>query len=220
MSRVVSPPQKKRKGQITRDFIIAEALRIYKMEGVFLTLKDLTFKMNVGTSFITNHFPTKDDLFVALLENYEITLAKVLSAFEWRGEINFQQQVMYLSLAMDVQYEHLPVTLISLVGGQSHKVNKQISGKWQAQQAKLQQKLKLMVSAGLLLDSILEEKNYASFEFAYINLLTTWLVSFTIYQRQRGYSKVKAEYLKGIMHCFFPFLTAKGKRQFNALKFN
>lgn len=215
-----SPGEKKKKGIVAREFILTETLKIFNQEGIFLTYKELSSKLNVGTSFITNHFPTKDDLFIALQQNYEAALGKAFSVFVWKEKIDFQQQALFLATAMDVQYEHRSVILFSMVASKSQtSVVKQMSSTWQSNKAQLQNKLKQFVSAGLLKEEILLKDNFELFRFAYINLLTTWLVSYILYDDEKSYASLKPRYLKGIFQCFYPYLTRKGESQMSEVKY-
>jgi hypothetical protein len=66
----------------------------------------------------------------------------------------------------------------------------------------------------LLEKKILEPSNFSVFLFKYTDLMTTWMIRLKIYDRGRKYSQVKPLYLKAILSCFEPWLTDKGKKEY------
>ena len=72
--------QKLSKGAITRQTLITDARKVLNENGISLTLRELSSKMGVTIGRITNHFPTKDHLFVALSEDYEIQFNQLMKS--------------------------------------------------------------------------------------------------------------------------------------------
>ncbi|HQR91774.1 MAG TPA: hypothetical protein PLZ97_00435, partial [Sediminibacterium sp.] len=66
-------------------------------------------------------------------------------------------------------------------------------------------------------NSILEKEHFLIFNFQFVNLYTTWIVSKEMYDTNLDIVKAKQIYLKGIMHCFVPYFTKTGKKQFGAI---
>lgn len=72
-----------------------------------------------------------------------------------------------------------------------------------------------LVAKKLLLDSILDEFPSQTFRFQFVNTMTTWISSYSLYDSETPYEKMKPIYLAGIFNVFEPFLSPKGKVQFD-----
>jgi AcrR family transcriptional regulator len=93
------------KGIEARQNIIQQAVRIYNEEGLGITLEQLARKLNISRGSITNYFPTKDNLFIAIAEEYEITLNDLLQNYDWgEGPITLRKLAGYFGAILDNQY--------------------------------------------------------------------------------------------------------------------
>jgi hypothetical protein len=76
----------------------------------------------------------------------------------------------------------------------------------------------MLVNNGLVQPEILEEPNFEIFTFQFVSIFTTWVISLEIYHSDRPYNEIKTIYLKGILNCFYPYLTKKGMQQISLLE--
>jgi AcrR family transcriptional regulator len=212
--------QKLTKGRKTRESILNDARQIFNEEGIFLTLSELSKIIGITIGGITNHFPTKDHLFVGLSEQYENELNELTSTFQFGPDLDFGKLIAYFSKVMDIQYKHRSVILFFSVMHQSQSVMmEQLLKSWLNRQSRLERLADTLVNIGLLKKDILEPKEYAVFRFQYVNLFTTWLVSYSLYDSGKSYESMKPIYLDGIFRIFEEYLTENGKEQFASLQF-
>lgn len=210
--------KKKTKGNKTRENILFEARKIFNEGGILLTLSELSKLIGITTGGITNHFPTKDYLFVGLSEQYESELNELTSRFQFGPDLDFRKLTSFFSEVMDIQYKHRSVILFFSVMHQSQTVMMgQLVKTWVNRQARLENLAKTLVNVGLLNESVLEPKEFAVFRFQYVNLFTTWLVSYSLYDAEKSFESMKPVYMSGVFRTFEKYLTDKGKEQFKAL---
>lgn len=211
--------QKLTKGRKTRESILNEARQIFNEEGIFLTLSELSKIIGITIGGITNHFPTKDHLFVGLAEEYEAELALVTSKQDYFTDLSFSKAFQYFGNIMDTQYNHRCVILFFSSAHQSQKVLlNQVASTWIKRQERLERLFFAFVREGLVKDEILQPAEFSIFRFQFVNLFTTWLVSYTLYDNGKPYNEMKSVYMAGIFRSFDHYLSEKGKEQLEALK--
>jgi AcrR family transcriptional regulator len=211
--------EKKTKGNKTRENILFESRKIFNEEGIFLTLSELSKLIGITVGGITNHFPTKEYLFVGLSEQYENELNELTARFQFGPDLDFRQLTSFFSEVMDIQYKHRSVILFFSVMHQSQTVMMvQMLKTWLNRQARLELLANTLVSIGLLHEKILEPKEFAVFRFQYVNLFTTWMMSYSLYDSGKSYESMKPTYLNGIFRVFEKYLTEKGKSQLEVLQ--
>jgi AcrR family transcriptional regulator len=209
------------KGEKTRETILNEARRVFNEEGIFLTLSAISKKIGITSGGITNHFPTKEHLFVGLSEQYENELNELTSKFQFGPDLDFGKLTAFLSEVMDIQYNHRSVILFFSVMHQSQTVMMgQLLKTWLNRQDRLVRLANTLVSIGLLKENILEPKEFAVFRFQYVNLFTTWMVSYSLYDSEASYESMKPIYLEGVLRVFENYLTEKGRAQMSAIDLN
>jgi len=209
---------KQSKGELTRQAIVDETRRIFNKEGFAMTLSELASKLDISMGKITHHFPTKDHLFVGLSKAYQEEFNALQSSFSWAEGFSFAKLHELIGLIMDLQYKHRCLMLIACSTGLNQRVMlKQITASWKSDMQGVYALVAALVNAGLLDKDIQAERNLAHFQFQFINLFTTWLVSLTLYDRGKKYGQVKPIYQRGLLMCFYPFLTAKGKKEMTPL---
>lgn len=211
--------QKKSKGKKTKENILFEARKIFNEEGIFLTLSELSKLIGMTIGGITNHFPTKEYLFVGLSEQYEIELNDFTARFQLGPDLDFQRLTMFFSEVMDIQYKHRSVILFFSVMHQSQTLMMaQVMKTWVNRQSRLEGLANLLVNSGLLNSTILEPKEFVIFRFQYVNLFTTWMMSYSLYDSEKSFESMKPIYMSGIMRAFEKHLTETGKSQLEALQ--
>jgi len=204
--------EKLNKGALTRQFIVREAKEIFNDHGVSLTLADLASKMGVTIGRITNHFRTKDLLIVGLSEAYDIEFKTLTSSFSWEGGIDLFKLASSMAKVMSLQYDYRCLMLFACATGLgSDPVMTEISAKWNRNLDRFKSQLLAFVEAGIMDRTVLLPENFEVLKFQYINLLTTWLVSQTLYDKNKPIGRTKKVYIKGILLTFDRFLTRKGK---------
>lgn len=89
-----------------RMMIIQKARTIFNKEGLSLTLDQIAEKLNLTKGRITNYFPTKDKLFVALSQDYDLHFQELLASYAGEREITIHWLAKVFSEIMDLQYEY------------------------------------------------------------------------------------------------------------------
>lgn len=208
------------KGIKTRELILDKAREVFNEEGIFLTINEFSRKIGMTGGRITNHFPTKEHLFVGLSEQYEVELNTLTDKFVFGPQLDFKQLVCYFSAVMDIQYKHRSVILFFSVMHQSQTVMmNQLLKTWVNRQARMESLANTLVGLGLLKDNILDPEEFAVFRFQYVNLFTTWMMSYSLYDSRKSFKSMKPIYLKGIFRSFEDYLTEKGKAEFNVIQY-
>lgn len=203
-----------KKGDLTKLLIISEAKKVFNKNGLNLTLTELAGEMGVTISKITNHYPSKEHLFAALSVDYDKQLFELLESFSWGVQISFDSLKNLMSKIMDLQYENRCLIIFATSAGLNKTImSEQIEKSWNSSLSGVKVLFKNMVDAGLLTKNSVAPKNFEILRFQYVNLLTTWLVSYTLYDHKLSLKEVKRIYLMGILTLFIPFLTQKGKLQ-------
>jgi AcrR family transcriptional regulator len=210
------------KGKLTRKSTLDAAREIFNEKGINLTIDNLAAEMDVTKGKITNHFATKDKLFLAILSDYEEQLSITLANLKVQYEYKTLQSVLYvISNVMDIlfQYRCSIIYLNVLSPGQSElreHIRRNVSRNIQD----IRGRLSLMVNNKLVKAEILEKNAFEAFIFIYINQLTQWVVYFDMYDQERSFKKMKPIYLRGIMHHVYgPYLTEKGRKELESLKY-
>jgi AcrR family transcriptional regulator len=204
------------KGEQTRKSIVDTARRIFNEKGVNLTLDNLAKEMGMPKGRITNHFATKDKLFLTILDDYEQKLEEMRNRMKEHYEGNsIEDVILLLSAAMDVQYEYRCAILFLAVlsPGQVELKDRIMLGK-KRNVAILKHRVNNMVEKGLLDRSALPDKAFEQMAFLYLNTMTQWVVYHDMYESDRELRSIKPVYISGIIsHVYGPFLSAKGKKQ-------
>lgn len=218
---IIAGVKKKSKGEISRDRIIFQSREIFNAKGIQLTLQELAKEMGVSISYITNHFRTKEMLFVSIAKEYETKVAH-FSVISPKNEmpIDFEALVMLFSQIMDIQYEYR-CAIVAVVSSSSRqtKISRQVKNTYPERKESFRKLVAVLVDQGLLSENLLNEYELAILTFQFMNLFTTWIVVMETYDQGMNYKALKSKYLTGIMWVFFAHLTPKGKRQFKKLDF-
>lgn len=203
-----------------RQHIIQEARRIFNKEGLHLTLEQLANKLELSKGRITNYFPTKDNLFVAISQDYDLRFQELMTSLGEVQKISFEWLASVCSAVMDLQYEYRStIVFVATTSSGQTEMHQQITRSYKVNSKQVQQMVQVLVDAGLIKSELLEPENFEVFSFQHVNLFTTWVISLEIYHNTSSYKKMKPVYLRGILMCYYPYLTKKGLGQFNQLEF-
>lgn len=208
-----------RKGELSRNKIVEQAREVFNRKGSQITIQELAKELDEGVSYITNHFRTKDHLIVAIAAQYE---QKYYEIFQMTGEDlgSMDKIARFVSSIMDLQYDYRCAILSVVASSNSQKVLfKQIQESYHKNVANFAAFAGMLVHFKLVKDQLLQKEELNVFQFQYVNLHTTWVVSLELYDHPAGYKKMKPLYLQGILNCLLPYFTAKGMKQYKALDF-
>ncbi|MGL6268322.1 MAG: TetR/AcrR family transcriptional regulator, partial [Chitinophagaceae bacterium] len=87
---------KETKGVITRKYILDRSREIFNTKGINLTLDSIARELNITKGRITNHFPAKDNLFLAIVADYEDQFQLVLKKYQNQFESLELQSVIFI----------------------------------------------------------------------------------------------------------------------------
>jgi AcrR family transcriptional regulator len=207
-----------RKGLEMRQSIIQEARKIFNKEGLQLTLDQIAQKLGITKGRITNYFPNKDNLFVALSQDYDLRFQELMASFGESQEISFDWLATVYSAIMDLQYEHRSTIIFAATTSSGQKeMHEQVTHSYKTNSKQVSQMVNVLVDEGLIKPELQKPGNFDVFCFQHVNLFTTWVISKEIYYSTSSYKKMKPVYLKGIFGCYYPYLTTKGLAQYQML---
>lgn len=198
------------KGILSREKLILESRDKFNELGLNLTLNNLAKCLKITLGKLTYHFPTKDHLFVAIAEDYEIKLNELRSNFNYES---FSLKMLYdiANVIMDLQYEYrCAMRYIASASNNQSELFIHLNENYKNSKNRIQSTLETLVSVGELNVTILEEQNNKVLFFCFTNLFTFWPINLEIYDTDSSYEQMKVIYLKGIFSTFFPYLTPKG----------
>lgn len=215
--------EKLRKGKLTRKTTLDAAREIFNEKGINLTIDNLASEMEVTKGKITNHFATKDKLFLAILADYEEQLGKTLASLKEEYESKTLASVVsIISTVMDLQFEYrCSIIYLNVLSPGQSELRELIRRNSARSIESIRNRITMMVNNKLVKSDILEKTAFEAFIFIYINQLTQWVVYFDMYDQDRSFKKMKPVYLRGIMHHVYgPYLTNKGLKELENLKYN
>jgi AcrR family transcriptional regulator len=210
--------QKETKGVKTKEALIELTCEVFNKKGIDITLKELSDELNVGISQFINHFGSKDRLFIAIALKYNESYTEMMKSFFSKNPFNLYNVVVVLSKIMELQYKYRSSLIAVISRCNSEKIiHNHITEMYSHSSASVKEFINNLVDLGILERTILEEDNFLIFNFQFVNLCTTWIVSKEMYDAEVDIVKAKQIYLQGIMHCFIPHFTKNGKKQFSTI---
>jgi AcrR family transcriptional regulator len=208
------------KGEQTRLKLLEEARVFFNREGIWMTLEKVAQGIGVNKSLISNHFSTKERLFIAIFQQYELELgAFVMSQMEVRGQDPFAALFQLLRGVMDIQFKYrCGMQYLNQLHATQAEMREQIDVNYTRNRANIRLRLEKMVEEGLVQPVVLESQNWSAFLFVYVNILTHWVAHREVYDSETDLDIVKTNYLRGFFyHTFGPYLTPKGWKSVHAL---
>jgi len=203
---------KYQKGIETRRRILQEVNKLYNKEGLNLTLGQIADKLGMTLGSITNYFPRKEQLLLALFRDFDEKSDTLYRRFQNEETLlDFSGVVRYYHQVMDLQYRYrfaMAYLAVQPIG--DPELQQHLQERYQENRRNLEKRVAFQVTSGSLKAELLEPATFDIFCFQLYNLLTTWVVSLQLYHRGRGYREMKPVYLRGILSCFTPYLTEKG----------
>jgi AcrR family transcriptional regulator len=208
-----------KKGVEMRARILDLTRSIMNEEGLLLTLDQLAKKMGITKGRITNYFPTKDQLFVALSEDYDQAFQKIVRQFDWSNDYSLFQIAKLFTQVMDNQYQYRCVIYYTVVAPVSELgFSTQLQKSYAENGKEVLGLVNLLISSGILKPEIVEPSNYEIFLFQILSVFTNWVMTIRTYQRELNYEAEKQLYLNSIFMCYYPYFTDLGKSQFEEIR--
>jgi AcrR family transcriptional regulator len=202
------------KGELTKQSLLIGARTVFNQHGLLLTLNELAKRLNVSVSKISNHFPTKEHLFVEMSKEYDRELDVLMQKFDWQDKVDFQKLYELIGQIMTFQENYRSLLIYACSAGLNKNIfSHQVTESWNKRLKGLDELFELLVGAGLLQKDLLEKNKNEILRIHFVNLLTTWLVSYTLYEKGKPVKATKVLYQKTVLHCFADFSTVKGKSQ-------
>lgn len=202
------------KGIKSKEELLEQARLLFNEEGLTITLSELAKKMNTTLGRITYHFPTKDDLIIALAHQYQDLQLKIRGSATG-ANLDFQKFIERASAVMDIQYHfRCVIKYISTSVKAQNKVFSHTESQFRNNREVIFGTFKALVNNGSLTDEILTPDNFNVVLFTFTNLFTTWVINLEIYDSDKSYEEMKPVYLNGIFSCFIPYLTDSGRSEF------
>jgi len=201
------------KGDRSREEIIDKSRELFNEYGIHLTLAKLSELMETTLGRVTHHFKNKDQLFVAIAQDYEKKLTE-LRQIRPSGPISMDTFTKAASQVMDLQYDYrcaMRYTVASYQHPQEMKSHIHLS--YSNNREVIKNTIKAYVDSGSLQPRVLQEDIYEVFLFQLTNLFTNWVVNYELYDFDKPFHEMKPIYLKGIISTFLPFLTEKGQQE-------
>lgn len=197
------------KGINSRERLITSSRDFFNEYGLGFTLNNLAKNLEITLGMVTYYFPTKDHLFVAIADDFEIKLAELRSKTQ-DGTYNFATRYREAERVMDLQYEYRCVMRYSAAAtkNQSELFN-HLTEKFRNNRNMMLLGVKALVANGELKETILEDENYSIFLFCITILFTNWVSNLEIYDTDKSYQIMKPIYLKGIFTAYQPYFTPK-----------
>lgn len=206
---------KQSKGMATRQRILEEVSQLYNEEGLTLTLDQLARKLGLTKGRITNYFPKKEQLLLAIFREYEDKAAQLYQRYQQdEASLDLSDFLLYYSKMMDLQYRYrfaMAYLAVQPIG--EPELQQHIATRYRQNKANLKKRLSYQVRSGTLREELLEPETFELFSFQIYNLFTTWVVSLQLYYKDEGYEQMKPVFLRGIISCYTPYLTEKGKAE-------
>jgi AcrR family transcriptional regulator len=208
-----------KKGVEMRASILDQTREIMNREGLLLTLDQLARKMDITKGRITNYFPTKDQLFVSLSEEYDVEFQRIIRDFDWNNDYSLFQIAKLFTQVMDNQYKYRSVIYYTVVAPVSElEFSTQLQKSYTENGKQVLGMINLMIAQGILTAEILEPLNYDVFLFQNLSVFTNWVMTIRTFQREYNYEQEKRLFLLSILMCYYPYFTALGKSQFEEIK--
>jgi AcrR family transcriptional regulator len=207
------------KGELTKQNIVKAVNQLFNEKEMLPAWDDLASELKIHRSRITNYFPKKELLLLAIYLEFEENLKVLIEKQGYTEQIeNFSALKDYYSAIMDLLFDYrFAISYVLVNPNNDEDLNNHINTTYKNNKLRLYQRVEHLVNAGLVRKKLLDEDQFKPFAFQHTNILTTWIISYKLYDRHLEFSEVKPTYLKGVLLCYFPFLSEKGKKEISNL---
>jgi AcrR family transcriptional regulator len=207
------------KGELTRQKILEKVNALFNGNGVDHTISQIAASIGMGKSRVTNYFPKKEHLVLALLKQYEGELVGVFEQHKAHKDFtDIRQFVNYLSDVMDLMFRYRGVIAHAMTNpAVNSMVGMHIGENYSRNREKLRQRLSTYSKNGLVEDRLLEPEIFEVFSVQFLTLASNWIISYTLMDPEKAYKAVKPVYLRSILYCLNPYLTEEGRTEMESV---
>lgn len=203
------------KGTRTRNSIIEQVNMLFNEHEKLLTLDEIAAKMGLSKSRITNHFPKKELLILAIFKKYGEQYNQLLSSYDPERLSHFKELIELWGEVMDLIYEYrFSLSYVFVNPMKDEDLVRHFNESYERDKQGIYQLTELMVRSGMLDPQLLRPDNFEVYLFKFVTLFSTWIITLKIYDTKTGYEGKKPVYLKGLISCFEPYLTGEGKEEY------
>ncbi|MEN9570236.1 MAG: hypothetical protein RL172_1467 [Bacteroidota bacterium] len=212
-----------KKGVVTRKTIVDNARIAFNEKGIALTFETLSKLLSIPKGRITNHFPTKESLFLAIMADYEEQMQSTIAGMytQYQSAL-LKDYLQVIAAIMDIQYQYrCGIIYLNVLSPSQHEQSVHIKKTFERNKISIKNRLESMVKSGILKKDILTDAHFNSFIFVYVNMMTQWVIYYDMYDNEKKYKDVKATYLQSLLlYCYHPHFTDKGLEEYDKLSFN
>ncbi|MHA8061098.1 TetR/AcrR family transcriptional regulator [Aquirufa beregesia] len=207
-----------RKGERSREHIILQASDIFNTYGYYITIDEIAKYTGINKSKISNHFSTKESLFIAIADFYIVEIQQYFESITISKEISWKDYVEILSEIMDIQFKYRNAIIFILTAPfKDEALSLHIIESFKGRKHQMIRLFEKLVEDNYLLESIFEEKNFKIFYHQHAVLGVHWLNTYLLFDFNKSYEEVKPTYLAGTISIYKPYLSAKGLAEFESL---
>jgi AcrR family transcriptional regulator len=203
----------KTKGCKSRQEILDQARKYLNEEGIGLTIAEISKKLGTTQGKITYYFPTKEQMFMALVEEFESKRMQYVLSYETENR-GFDGAFPRISGVMDLQYNYRCVHRFLISASQykaeHYNIFKRLSGELREMITILTTEF---VKAGSMEERVLHPDCFNILFFQLSTMFRSWVVTHELYDMDKTYEEIKPVYLKGLISCYYLFATEKGKKE-------
>lgn len=206
------------KGEQTQQEILQRVNAYFNESGVDHTIAQIADHIGMGKSRVTNYFPRKELLLLALLKAYEKGLSQLIDMHQPDTKItDFRKFVSYLSDAMDLMYNYRGVIAHTMVNKNiDADLVKHLRDTYAKNRDRIYRRIENLVHGGHLSPGLLEPDAFEVFSLHYLGMNSTWIIRYDLMGSNASYKAAKPIFLKAIFCCLKPYLTPKGKQDLEA----
>lgn len=200
-----------KKGEKSQQWIVEQSVDVFNTNGIDVTLNKLASLLNVSRGRISHFFATRDSLFIAIGNEYQKKIENVKNSFMAETpNFTLDDLKVLFGRIMDNQYSYRCAILYAAGTGQSKiGMNRHVNESYRADKQAIRQLIETLVQKNELKKDVLDDSNYFIFEFQFVNLFTSWVISKEIYYPEQSYLEMKPLFLEGLFRLFDPYLIDK-----------
>lgn len=207
-----------RKGERSRENIILQASDVLNTYGSSITIDEIARYTEISKSKITNHFSTKENLFIAIAEVYIRELQHFFDTIRFSDHFTWKEYIGIISDIMDIQFKYRnSIMFIWTASFKDEEFMVELMESFKKRKRSMIALLEKLVQDGYLNKAVFEEKNFKIFYHQHAVLGVHWLNTYLLFDFKESYYDVKPTYLAGTVEIYKPYLTEKGLAEFEAL---
>lgn len=207
-----------RKGERSRENIILQASDVLNTYGSSITLDEIAKYTEISKSKITNHFSTKENLFIAITELYIKDIQNYFDSITFSNHFTWKEYISILSDIMDLQFKYRSaIMFIWTASFKDEAFMNELSESFKIRKQSMISLFEKLIEEFYLSPAVMEEKNFKIFYHQHAVLGVHWINTYLVFDYAQNYYDVKPTYLAGTTAIYKPYLTEKGLREFEAL---